>query len=80
VLVVEDVDTVRAFAVRVLERAGHAVLEAREGNGAVAHVESHRGPLDIIVTNALLAQGHAEAQGSAPDPAPAPDPARRSVP
>jgi CheY-like chemotaxis protein len=45
---------VRAFAVRVLEQAGFTVLEARDGNEAVARVERHRGPLDIIVTDVVM--------------------------
>ena len=54
VLVIEDEDALRGFAVRVLEQAGFTVLEARNGDEAVTRVAGHEGRLDVIVTDVVM--------------------------
>jgi CheY-like chemotaxis protein len=41
VLLVEDQDTIRRFAARVLERAGYRVLQAGDGHAALALIRAH---------------------------------------
>jgi two-component system cell cycle sensor histidine kinase/response regulator CckA len=56
VLVVEDERAVRRFLQRVLERRGFEVLEAANGAEALDLVESHRGPIDAVVTDVDMPQ------------------------
>lgn len=57
VLLVEDEDRVREFAVRLLRDAGYAVLEARNGTDAlrVLHEQVSR-TIDIMVTDVIMPQ------------------------
>jgi CheY-like chemotaxis protein len=54
VLVVEDQDEVRGLATRVLKAHGYRVLEAADGASALALVESHPGPIDLLLTDVVL--------------------------
>jgi CheY-like chemotaxis protein len=54
VLVVEDEPALRAVARRVLQRQGYAVLEAADGDAALALVATHQGPLDLLVTDVVM--------------------------
>ena len=54
VLLVEDEPALRAVARRVLQRQGYAVLEAADGDAALALVATHQGPLDLLVTDVVM--------------------------
>jgi PAS domain S-box-containing protein len=56
VLVVEDEDAVRAMAARVLQRNGHAVLQARHGEEALQLSAAHTGPIDLLLTDVVMPQ------------------------
>ncbi len=54
VLLVEDEDVVRSFAVRALTRQGYEVLEASDGQEALDIVAEHDGAIDIVVTDVVM--------------------------
>jgi two-component system cell cycle sensor histidine kinase/response regulator CckA len=54
VLLIEDEDTVRALARRVLERSGYAVIEARDGEEALMLAERDGDKLDLVVTDVVM--------------------------
>jgi two-component system cell cycle sensor histidine kinase/response regulator CckA len=54
VLLVEDEDAVRRLAKRVLQSSGYTVIEARNGDDAVAVARGHEGPIDILVTDLVM--------------------------
>ncbi len=54
VLVVEDEDSVRALALRALAERGYGVLEARNGEEALALARAHPGPLHLVVSDAVM--------------------------
>ena len=54
VLLVEDEPALRAVARRVLQRQGYTVLEAADGDAALALVATHQGPLDLLVTDVVM--------------------------
>jgi signal transduction histidine kinase/ActR/RegA family two-component response regulator len=54
VLVVEDEPLVRKLAVRVLSTQGYRVLDAGDGEGAIALAETHPGTIDILVTDVVM--------------------------
>jgi len=54
VLVVENEEQVRALAARVLERAGFAVVTARDAESAVQLANRHPGTIDLLVVDMLL--------------------------
>jgi PAS domain S-box-containing protein len=56
VLVIEDEDAVRRFAVRVLQSLGYRVLEARGGGEALVLVEQHAEPLHLVFTDVVMPQ------------------------
>jgi len=60
ILLVEDEETVRAYAVRILSEQGYVVLEASSGAAALALVAAHPGPIDLLVTDVVMPglQGH----------------------
>ncbi len=53
-LLVEDDDTVRGFAARVLRGAGYTVLEARSGEGALRESKGHAGGIDLLLTDVVM--------------------------
>ncbi|MDE2490391.1 MAG: PAS domain-containing protein, partial [Elusimicrobia bacterium] len=57
VLVVEDDDAVRRFAVHSLERAGYDVLTAADGGEAVRVSDAHEGLFDVVVMDLVLPRG-----------------------
>ncbi|MCC7051963.1 MAG: PAS domain S-box protein [Gemmatimonadaceae bacterium] len=54
VLLVEDERVVRTLSRRILEGMGYTVLEAFDGEEALAVARSHRGRIDIVVTDVVM--------------------------
>lgn len=54
VLVVEDEPTLRSASREFLETRGYRVLEAGEGAEALRICQSHRGPIDLLVTDVIM--------------------------
>ena len=54
VLVVEDEEPIRKVAGRILRRAGHSVLEARNGIEALEIARSHPSPIDVVVSDMVM--------------------------
>jgi two-component system cell cycle sensor histidine kinase/response regulator CckA len=54
VLVVEDQHEVRRLTADVLRSHGYRVLEAADGARALAILEAHRSPLDLLLTDVVL--------------------------
>ena len=54
ILLVEDEDAVRTFAVRALETRGYTVLEAESGDVALEIVDSHDGTIDLVVSDVVM--------------------------
>lgn len=54
ILVVEDEESIRFVARRVLERSGYTVLEADSGAAALALLATHEGPLDLVLTDLVM--------------------------
>ncbi len=53
-LLVEDDSGVRTIERRLLELAGHLVLEAGEGDAALDLVRAYTGPIDLVVCDVVL--------------------------
>ena len=58
ILLVEDDPAVRSYARRVLEAAGYAVLEAADGPAALDIGSTHAGPIDLLLTDAVMPGVH----------------------
>jgi CheY-like chemotaxis protein len=54
VLLVEDEDGVRALTRHVLKKSGYTVLEARDGEEALALSEQNAGKIDLLLTDVVL--------------------------
>jgi two-component system cell cycle sensor histidine kinase/response regulator CckA len=54
VLLVEDEDSVRNFAVRALKRQGYEVIEATTGVEALELVATETRPIDIVVSDVVM--------------------------
>lgn len=54
ILLVEDDADVRQFIFDVLGAQGYQVLQAKDGPEAIALVEHHAGPLDLLVTDVVM--------------------------
>lgn len=54
VLLVEDEDLVRDLGVRVLERLGYRVLQAGNGNEAMALADAHAERIDLLMTDVVM--------------------------
>jgi DNA-binding NtrC family response regulator len=54
VLLVEDENEVRSFTREVLELGGYQVIEASNGRDALALGRKHRGPLHLLLTDAVM--------------------------
>ena len=51
ILVIEDDEGVRRVIRRYLEGDGHRVLEAEDGQSGLDLIETHPGPLDLVLTD-----------------------------
>ena len=54
ILLAEDDELVRRLAREVLEMYGYGVLEAANGGAALLICERHAGPIDLLVTDAIM--------------------------
>ncbi len=54
VLLVEDEQSIRAVAERMLELQGHSVIVCRSGEEALELVARHAGPLDVLLSDVVL--------------------------
>ena len=54
ILLVDDVDTVRALAREILRMNGYTVLEARHAREALLLSEAHRGPIHLVLTDVMM--------------------------
>ena len=54
VLLVEDEDAVRSFAVRALSTRGYRVLEAHSGAHALEVLEEHNGDVDLVISDVVM--------------------------
>jgi CheY-like chemotaxis protein len=54
VLIAEDEEGVRDLVQQVLRRSGYTVLEARDGEEALALVEQHPGPIHLLLTDVVM--------------------------
>jgi PAS domain S-box-containing protein len=57
ILLVEDEDTVRALAQRILRRYGYTVLQAADANEALAVIERYQDPIHLVVTDVIMPGG-----------------------
>jgi PAS domain S-box-containing protein len=56
ILLVEDEAEVRKLAVRVLEKQGYVVLEARDGKEALLLCQLQEGPIHLVLTDVVMPQ------------------------
>jgi two-component system cell cycle sensor histidine kinase/response regulator CckA len=54
ILVVDDEPVVRRLAYRILNAAGYRVLEAADGAEALTVLREARGPVDLVVVDAVM--------------------------
>lgn len=57
ILLVEDDDLVRQFAVRQLRDVGYKVLDAPHGPAALAIMRNHDEPIDLLFTDVIMPEG-----------------------
>jgi DNA-binding NtrC family response regulator len=53
-LLVEDEEAVRRLANRILQLSGYTVLEARNGEEAIAVAQEYQGPIHILLTDLVM--------------------------
>jgi CheY-like chemotaxis protein len=56
ILLVEDEPTVRTLVALTLSRAGYRVLQARDGENALAVFDEHHGRIDLLLTDLRMPQ------------------------
>jgi PAS domain S-box-containing protein len=54
ILLVEDEELVRVLVADVLGEAGYRVLEASDGEEAIAEIAEHKGAIDVLLTDVVL--------------------------
>jgi two-component system, cell cycle sensor histidine kinase and response regulator CckA len=54
ILLAEDEEAVRSLVLQVLRRSGYAVLEARDGEEALALSTKHTGPIHLLLTDVVM--------------------------
>ena len=54
ILLVEDDEAVQTFSARTLRMLGYSVLEARNGQEALRICSTHKGPIDLLLTDVIM--------------------------
>ncbi|HYW37869.1 MAG TPA: PAS domain S-box protein [Terriglobales bacterium] len=54
ILLVEDDETMRSLTRQLLQEHGYTVVEADDGKSALEWVESHPGPIDLLLTDVVM--------------------------
>jgi len=54
ILLAEDEQSIRAMAARILTQAGYRIIEAADGNAAVAQFNQNRDRIDLLITDAIM--------------------------
>ncbi len=54
VLVVEDNSMVRELVIKILQKYGYKVLEAKDGEEAIEIGKQHEGPIDLMLTDVVM--------------------------
>jgi two-component system, cell cycle sensor histidine kinase and response regulator CckA len=54
ILVVEDEESVRSYTVAVLRRYGYRVIEASDGDAAIAIAGQHSGQIQLLLTDVIM--------------------------
>ena len=54
ILLVEDDETMRTLTRQLLEEHGYTVIEADDGKSALEWVQSHPGPIDLLLTDVVM--------------------------
>jgi two-component system, cell cycle sensor histidine kinase and response regulator CckA len=54
ILLVEDDEIMRTLTRKVLEEHGYTVVEANDGESALESVQSHPGPIDLLLTDVVM--------------------------
>ncbi|MEG9883279.1 MAG: response regulator [Hyphomicrobiales bacterium] len=54
ILLVEDEEAVRMFAVRALSQRGYTVLGAECGTAALKRIDEHDGPIDLVISDVIM--------------------------
>jgi len=57
ILLVEDEDTLRALAQRILRRYGYTVVQAADAGEALAAIERYQEPIHLVVTDVIMPGG-----------------------
>jgi CheY-like chemotaxis protein len=51
---VEDDEIMRSLTRKVLEEHGYTVVEASDGESALESIQSHPGPIDLLLTDVVM--------------------------
>jgi hypothetical protein len=54
ILLVEDDEIMRGLTRQLLQEHGYTVVEADDGNSAIEWIESHPGPIDLLLTDVVM--------------------------
>jgi DNA-binding response OmpR family regulator len=54
ILLVDDEDTLREVANKILTRGGYTVLDAKDGNACLKIAQEYTGPIHLLVTDMLM--------------------------
>jgi len=54
ILLVEDDDIMRGLTRQLLQEHGYTVFEANDGKSALQWIQSHPGPIDLLLTDVVM--------------------------
>jgi two-component system cell cycle sensor histidine kinase/response regulator CckA len=54
ILLVDDEQSVRSIVLKILRRAKYNVLEAEDGESALRIAETHKGKIDLVITDMYM--------------------------